>query len=370
LSPENKKRKIVLASVLKPVDDTRMTEKLTASLLATGLFEITIIGYPSVKPIIHTDVKIISLPPFKRFSWQRLIAPWLIFAKISRINPEVVIINTPELLLAGVLNRLFFKRKLVYDVLENYARNIRYTSAYPGYLRSLLAVVTRMFERCLTSFTDAIFLAEKGYAIELPFAKKAVVLENKLPRTIAKQYQSTNASRFNLVFTGTLATTTGIFDAIALCKSLHAIDNQYTLNIIGYCAQSDVLAEIHQQIKDYSYIRLTGGNRLVPHHEILQAIQLAGGGIIMYPPNPGTENSMPTKLYEYMACHLPILISHTPASTTLVETCRAGIALPTQVDYQALHERWQNATFDFQLPESIFWETEGKRLIDTLNNLK
>ena len=45
-----KKQRIVLASVLKPVDDTRMFEKIGKSLSDNPDFEIFIIGYPSKQP--------------------------------------------------------------------------------------------------------------------------------------------------------------------------------------------------------------------------------------------------------------------------------------------------------------------------------
>lgn len=370
MSPEIKKRKVVLASVLKPVDDTRMAEKLAATLLATGEFDVTIIGYPSVNPLVQATIKTLPLTAFKRLSWKRLITPWYVFTKINQVKPDTIIINTPELLLIGVLSKVFFRRRLVYDVLENYYRNIRYTPVYPAPVRLLLAAFTRMVERCLTPFADVILLAEQGYLHELPFGKKGIVLENKLPQSIAQQFKSANPSRFNLLFTGTLAPASGVFEAITLCKALHAIDSHYTLTIIGYCALPDVLAQLKSQLLDCPFITLHGGDQLVPHHEILKAIQSAGGGIIIYPPNPATENSIPTKVYEYMACNLPVMIAHTQPSEALVEACRAGIALPTPVSYTDLHTCWINAVFDFQLPETVFWENEGKKLAEHLNILK
>lgn len=370
MSPEIKKRKVVFASVLKPVDDTRMAEKLAPTLLSSGDFEVTIIGYPSVKPLMDTTITTLPLSNFKRFSWKRFIAPWIVFRKINQTNPDIIVINTPELLLMGVLHKLFFRRKLVYDVLENYYRNIRYTTTYPAFARPLLATFTRIVEWCLIPFTDAIFLAEQGYTHELPFGRKGIVLENKLPLKIAQQFNFINPSRFNLLFSGTLGHTSGVFDAIALCKNLHAIDNRYTLSIIGYCALPDVLTKLKETIKDHPFITLKGGDQLVPHHHILEEIQLAGGGIIIYPSNPSTENSIPTKVYEYLACRLPVIIAHTQPALAFVEDCHAGIVLGSPVDYQQLHAQWTTSTFEFRVPESIFWENEGKKLIHSLNKLK
>ncbi len=48
---EIKKSRIVIASVLKPVNDTRMTEKLGGSLLQR--YDVHIIGFPA--PHTHLD---------------------------------------------------------------------------------------------------------------------------------------------------------------------------------------------------------------------------------------------------------------------------------------------------------------------------
>ena len=45
-----KKQRIVLASVLKPVDDVRMFEKIGKSLSAITGHDVFIIGYPSKAP--------------------------------------------------------------------------------------------------------------------------------------------------------------------------------------------------------------------------------------------------------------------------------------------------------------------------------
>src|SRR6478735_3109399 len=106
-----------------------MFEKLGATL--SEEFEVSIIGYPSTSNPSQSDIKFIPLPAFGRLSFKRLIIPWIVFKNINKVNPELVIINTPELLFIAVLSRIFFGRKIVYDVLENYYWTIRFTPTYP-----------------------------------------------------------------------------------------------------------------------------------------------------------------------------------------------------------------------------------------------
>ena len=363
---EIKRRKVVLASVLKPVDDTRMLEKLGATLSASGEFEVFIIGYPSSGKIDNPDITTLPLPYFSRTSLKRLIIPWIIFKKINQVKPDTIIINTPELLLVTTLNKIFFGRKLVYDILENYYRNISHTQTYLPVIKNILAFFTRLIEITFSPFVDQFLVAEKGYLDELKFARPVMVLENKLPKTAAERQKIERKPYFNLLFSGTLNNSTGVFEAIHTVKELHKINPAYSLTIIGYCALPEVLAEIQKQIKDYTFITLKGGNTLIPHPEILKEISQAGTGIIIYPPNPGTESSIPTKLYEYLALRLPILISHTEASTGLVEEYNAGIVLREPCNYAMLNEQLANSTFAFNMPESIYWDDEAKKVIAVL----
>jgi glycosyltransferase involved in cell wall biosynthesis len=365
---EIKRRKVVLASVLKPVDDTRMLEKLGASLEACGEYEVFIIGYPSSGTINHPNINLLPLPEFGRKSLKRLIIPWTVFRKINQVKPDTIIINTPELLLVAVINKIFYRRKLVYDILENYYRNISNTSTYPPVLKNVLAFVTRLTEMTLAPFVDQFLLAEKGYLNELRFFKPVAVLENKLPKSMAQQQKIERKPYFHLLFTGTLGQTTGVFEAIRLAKELHNVNPAYTLTLIGSCALPEVLKEIKAQVNDFPFITLKGGDKLVPHAEILNEISQAGTGIIIYPHNSTTESSIPTKLYEYLALRLPILISHTGPSTRLVEEYHAGLVLDEPVNYPALHERLAASAFAFNTPESIYWDEDGEKLVALLKN--
>lgn len=357
----------MLASVLKPVDDTRMFEKIGVTLAAEG-FEVFIIGYPSTTQNTVPGITFIPLPVFNRRSLKRLLMPWKIFAKINQVKPEVIIVNTPELLVVTALHKILFGRRILYDVLENYYRTIRHTNVYPPVIRFLLATWVRLTEVLLSPCVDAFLLAEKGYAKELNFAKKPVVLENKLPEKISQKYPLERSLYHNLLFSGTLAPTTGVFDAIRLVKELQAIDQNYNLMIIGYAALPGVLSNIRKEINDSPFIKLIGGDKLIPHEEILQEISNAGTGIIIYPNNPATESSIPTKLYEYLALKLPVIISHTQDSTDLVRRSNAGIVLTPEMNAVRLNEKLANSTFTFDYSGEIFWESQAKALVEVIKS--
>jgi hypothetical protein len=336
------KRTIVIASILKPVNDTRMTEKFGQTLAATRQYEVHIVGFPGAAvttPFLHTH----SLPFLKRLSSKRLFA----------------------------LAKLVTRCKIIYDVQENYYRNIRHTDAFPSILRFFTAAWVRLNEVIWSSFIDHFFLAESNYAKELNFPRlNFTVLENKLKKPAEKIVRRNHLQKNNLLFSGTLSESTGVFTAIELAVKLHPLNRDITLTIIGFCAKKNVLQKIVNTIEPYPFIRLLGGNQLVPHAQIIEQIKQADAGIISYPFNPSTYGSTPTKLYEYLGYQLPIILIHHPQ---WIERCRpfqaAVVFEPEHINPKKLLEALNTQSFYTTEPLDVFWESEQPRLIRQVQQL-
>ncbi len=368
---EIKKRRIVIASVLKPVDDTRMLEKLGRSLAGTQKFEVFIIGFPSRLAVpVDEGITLLPLPFFSRLSLTRVLIPFKILEKCIQVKPDMVIVNSHELLIVGLLNRIFFGSRIIYDIRENYYRNILLTDAFPKVLRWPLALFFRLKERCLSPFFSHIFLAEKGYLRELTFVKnKSTVLENKV-RVPSSFQRVPKPGRIRLLFTGTLAESTGVFQAIELAKQLHQKNESVELMIVGYCAQPETYQRLLQAIKNLPFIQLVGGQELVPHSQIFEALSEADYGIIYYPPSPHTANSIPTKLYEYLGCRLPILLQDYQPWVELCKPYRAAVVVNfSQPDLHLIQRAMKESHFYDQSPTGVTWADEEPKLLEVVDKL-
>jgi hypothetical protein len=364
---EIKKSRIVIASVLKPVNDTRMTEKLGGSLQQR--YDVHIIGFPAAHTHVIGMLTVHPLPFFKRLSFKRLLARITILSRTVRLRPDVFIITTHELLTAGLVAKALTGCRLIYDIQENYWRNILYTPAFPRILRPFIAAIVRLRERMAMKFIDHCFLAEAGYRDELRFLPDRVtVLENKIVRPrneaqlpINRRYPE--GKTLHLLFSGTLAESTGVFTAIRLTHTLHALDNSVRLTVIGYCALPEQLKQLKKECAAVDYIQLTGGDQLVPHQDILTAIQVADVGIIAYLPNPATKNSVPTKLYEYLGYHLPVLLTEHPVWQQRCALYNAAVTFNNNApDAAEILRQLRMQTFYTTAPTGTYWDTEAEKL--------
>lgn len=364
---EKKKIRIVIASVLKPVDDTRMYEKMGVTLRKVG-YDVTIAGIAGERS--PEGVSTITYPPFPRISMKRLLHGWRVFRDIRNIKPHILIVNTHELLCVAVWVKWISGVAIIYDIRENYYRNILHADAFPRLLRLPLALWVRLKEKLTAPWVNRFILAEENYANELTFLSsvKTTVLENKFVSDWLIRYPlHVSRGHTRLLFTGTLAASTGVFEAVRLADALHALDPDITLTIVGYCAKASTYNKLKEYIRDKTYIHLHGGDRLVPHDTILRAIQDADVGLILYPKNLSSFTSIPTKLYEYMGFHLPVIVSDHPVWTPMVMQATAGVVIRENPDYPALLA--QLRTKHFYTTEVAGIEWEGEKLLQMVKQL-
>ena len=366
------KTKIILASILKPVDDSRTYEKIGYSLSQTKKYEVNIIGFQS-KNINHV-VPGINLYPafnFNRLSIRRVFAPLICLRNYIKLAPDLIIFNTHELILASILYKLIFGAKICYDVRENYFRNIKYGPGFSKFFRPVLAAYVRGIEYLSRPFINHYFVAEKNYEKEFTFTlKKSSVIQNKFHNIY--DTKSARSREFNkLLFTGTLAETTGVFEAIQLAISLNEINPKISLKIVGRAAQKSTANRILKYAYQYPWISLIGGGNLVNHSQIIDAISEADLGLIGYPKNKSTDGAIPTKIYEYLSLQLPIILQHNILWEKICATYNASLNIDFKsVDHADLWEQIQTHDFYTTLPgPEVEWASEAKKLLTSIEKI-
>jgi hypothetical protein len=300
---------LVIGSVLRPVDDHRMYEKVGLALAATDKFDVHIVGFCSQGRVRSKNITFHQVFRAERLSARRFLSPIAFFKTLLKLKPEVVVVNSPDLLIVTISYKILFGKKLIYDVLENYAANIMFANTFPLFVRYPLAAFVRLTEAAAYPWVDEYWLAERVYREELIFTKgKDCLVENRFvsPTDVAS---APRRGYHRLVYSGTVAESYGVFDAIDFAKRLHAVDNRFCLVIVGYAAQPAVRKRLYQETASFPFIRLVGISHWVPHTEVLKYIYWADIGLLPYRVNQATRRRVPTKFYEYAALSLPFLAS-------------------------------------------------------------
>lgn len=360
----NKKR-VLLASILKPVDDVRMYEKIALSLFETQRYEITTIGFTSQAIPTNSPIHFVPAFDFKRISWARLMAPWKVFKTAIQVKPELLIINTFELLIVSLVIRIIFGCEIYYDVQENYYRNIREGHTLPKWLSIAPALLVRGLEYVSRLWVSGYLLAERNYENEFDFSKsKSVVIENKFKRpSDFKTSKRTSSETLKLLYTGNVAESYGVMEAIQLAKSVAALQ-PINFHIVGHCASDALSNQLYALSKKHDWLSLHISAKPIPHPFILTAISEADFGLLSYRVNPSTENCIPTKLYEYMAYQLPIISVHNPLWQALINRYQAGFVWDFNTAANLDFIRLTEGSFYLHPPNGIWWDEEASKLIE------
>jgi len=348
-----------------------MTEKIGRSLADSGKYEVTVIGFAPSEPALKIEgIKTISLGWFPRISFRRWLAPWRVLRHTNAVKPDLFIFSTYELLLTAIVLKVISNTRIIYDVRENYYRNIRHSEGLPGFARLPLALIVRLWEKLAAPAVDYFFLAERGYEKEFKFHRGGwTVIENKAV-SVASRRVPVAGGGVHLLFTGTLSESTGVFRAIELAHRCHAQRSDVSLTIAGYAAAEPVRARIKKLAATHSFIRLVGIDQLVPHTQIIKLISTADAGIIANQRDPHTVNCVPTKLFEYLRASLPII---------------TGSDWPWVSQYAA-HAPFVLCDFEKPAAASILtalttssfyttpvidagWESEAPKLLESLKNI-
>src|SRR5690554_4104966 len=323
----NRKR-VVIASVLKPVSEPRMFGRFALSLRETNKYHLNIIGFCLKIHTIPDGIRFTCIFNRKRTHALRLVASLKFMVELFRYRPALVIVTTYELLPAAVLAKPWLKYRLIYDLHENYSKNIRSNkSLFPG-LRNLASALVNGLEKIGHPFVDHYFFAERSYPFEFPQIKNFTVLENKFGGEISiRNMNRIDPHRVNFIITGTITPVYGVETAIDWFLELLKEKPRFSLTILGHVPIASFKSKLEKKINSYPQIKLDISEIPVPHPVVLKEIRKVDIVLMPYENIDSIRHKIPAKLYECLALHKPVLITDNPHWNELISRYPAGLGI-------------------------------------------
>ncbi|MGY6521173.1 MAG: hypothetical protein ACXIUD_05550 [Mongoliitalea sp.] len=249
---------------------------------------------------------------------------------LSKHPAQILIVTTWELLPAAVLGKILYKYKLVYDVQENYAKNVHWNlpnrSSLKKYVQQLLIQSIESFSR---PWIDHYSLAEECYLEELPRFKPATVLPNTFSgEEITKSHIHIPKNKpIRFLITGTLTAVYGTIDGINWFKAFLKHHSNAQLIISGHCPLKYFEQELIDSIYGMESIELTISQEPIPYTSLLKHYEEADMILLPYHLIPSIVPKIPSKIYECLALKKPMLLPKNPVWEALIQPYQAGICL-------------------------------------------
>jgi len=369
------KKVCILTNVHTPFD-TRIFHK-EAKTLVRADYEVTLIAQHNKNEVIE-GIKIIALPkPRNRF--MRIFGlTWRVFYLGLCQRADIYHFHDPELIFIGILLKLFGKRA-IYDVHELVYFQIE-DKSWLRYriIKKLIQSIYLLFESLSIRFFNQIVLAETKYEDWFKekhknFLKYTIVRNLPILKLIDNntKYISHKKSKLVVIYIGGLSKIRGIKEII---QSVEHIDDGAELWLLGQW-ESEKFKKECENLAGWKYTKYLGHKSL---EEVYGCLKISKVGISILYPVKNYLTSLPVKIFEYMACSLPVIMSNFPYWQEIFGDCalfvdpydskdiaeKISYLLDNPNEAKELGKKGRKL-----IEEKYSWETESKKLLEMYNNL-
>jgi glycosyltransferase involved in cell wall biosynthesis len=275
--------------------------------------------------------KAISIPFYLNPFWFRLAA-----RVVARERIDLVIVRDLPLILVGVWLKRRFRVPLVLDMAEDYPALYRESLDIGGWRAWVYRIVKNpalmaLVERRTLPRVDHTFVVVEESARRLqeqlgvPAARVSVV--SNTPRIESLEALAACAARdahpgLQLVYTGFVQEARGLEVVVQAMALLRARGVDVRFRIVGDGPYLVRLARLVEAEGLHNAIEFTGW---VAHAEVARHVRGADVGVIPHPKNDHTDTTIPNKLFDYMACGRPVVVSNAAPMERIVRDERCGL---------------------------------------------
>jgi glycosyltransferase involved in cell wall biosynthesis len=303
-------------------DDTRILHKQCKSLAADGYDVALIVGGDYTGTF--EGVRILGVGGPRNRLDRMLRVAWAVYRAARRERADICHLHDPELLWVGFLLKAR-GHKVIYDVHEDVPKQIMNKFWIPRRVRWLLSTAAMLVERAAAKVFDGLVTATPFIAERFPAPKTAVV-QNFPESAIARRAPAEGTPtawqdrRHAFVYAGGLAAVQGIREIVATAGLLPADAKA----VIAGWFDDDALEREVRSSPGWRRVNFLGQ---VGRPEVVAAIDSAQSGIILDHPISNYLDAHSTKMFEYMACGLPVVCSDFPLWVRMVGEADCGVVV-------------------------------------------
>ena len=365
--------KICHITSVHPPDDVRIFTKECDSSVKQGFTTIELNG--TINGIQNkNDVQIIGLKTSSNRILNTIQFCIKVLLLVPRLKIDICQIHDPELLILGYLIKKTMKLKIIYDIHEDYPRQLLSKRYLPESTKRIVSFLVEHFENAISKSFDYLITVT-------PFIKSRFAKISKTPIEIIANYpkkkefdfdQMNSSKEINrFCYVGGLWKERGIFELIELFKRLP----QCELVLAGKFNTKDEWIKF--EIAKYKNIKYLG---FLSRLEIPKLLQSSIAGLVMLHPIRNYRESFPIKMFEYMAAGIPVIASNFPLWQKIIDKYNCGICCnPFDIDQITSSIKYiiENPQIALEMGSNgrraveteLNWENEEIKLISIYNKL-
>lgn len=248
-------------------------------------------------------------------------APRRVYKVAKHIDADLYHLHDPELIPIGIKLKHLGK-KVIFDAHEDLPNQVRNKHYLPKLVRKTLPTLINIFEEHTCNKFDGIIVAAEPVIKDkfLRINSNTIVVNNfPILEELASLSNHKNTPN-QICYVGSLAETRGI---VELIKSIKLSRHDLKLVIAGNFPNK----ELENRVRKLEGWNLVDFRGYVGREDIASILESSSIGMVTLHPTPSYLNSMPVKLFEYMAASIPVIASDFPLWKSIIYKAKCGICI-------------------------------------------
>lgn len=302
-----------------PRDDTRILLKECHSLVRAG-YAVFFVVADGKKNEFKDGVSIIDVGVSHGRIRRMLGATRRVLAAARKIDADIYHFHDPELLPVGVkLSRL--GKQVIFDAHEDLGKQMLSKHYLNKSLRRILAWAYETYERQCLHYFSAVIAATPTIQVKYSALHSLAVAVNNYPMVDELHLSDVTAQKTastSICYVGGICQIRGI---IELVQALQVVRHPVRLQLAGNFTDSE---ELVRTMPGWSKVNMLG---YINRDGIRNTLNSSIAGLVTLHPTPNYVESLPVKMFEYMAAGIPVIASDFPLWRQIVEGNRCGICV-------------------------------------------
>jgi glycosyltransferase involved in cell wall biosynthesis len=296
---------------LHPRFDNRIFHKQCKSLAQNG-YKVTLLVADGKGNDLVSDISILDVGHVKSRIKRMFVNSFYLFKAALKLNADIYQFHDPDLLFLALALKIN-KKKVLFDSHEDVGTDLLHKQYIKAPFNLFLSKAYRLIEKFVCTRIDGVIAAtsfiEKKFQSISP--NTITICNYPILSDFDKNYNWENKCD-EVCYVGSISTSRGLNEVV---KSFKFISTNVRLNLVGKYAYSKIESDL-QNLSEFKYVNEFG---LLDNNGVKDVYSRSIAGIVTLHPIPTFIDSLPVKMFEYMAAGIPFIASDFPYWRSLVK---------------------------------------------------
>lgn len=282
---------------------------------------------PGEETRTKNGVQVVGYRAGKGTTGRIMVSPLALIEALKQ-KADIYHLHSPQMLPVGWILKLFFRKRVVYDIFEDFPSMALTKKSLPLPVRKTLGGLVYWIESASCKLFDGVVTADP--AVMRMYARAAsgqkIVFYNLPSLQLYDGFaQNGHPKQYDIVYSGGISERTGMYVLLNAIGKLVSSGLHPKLLVFGYFDNVAASAQLKTRITELGLQNNVEIRGRVTPPEVPGLLRQARIGVVPLQPIPKFLKNIPTKLFEYWACGLATVVSDLPPMRPFLGNNRYGL---------------------------------------------